>query len=96
MPAKEAAGGKQKKKKWSKAKTREKVVNAVLFDKAGYDKLLKEIPSAKFISPATVSDRLKINGSLARRAIKDLEAKGLIKRIVHHGAQLIYTRATSA
>jgi len=38
---------------------------------------------------------MKINGSLARRAIAFLEKEGHIKRVVHHHAQLIYTRATA-
>lgn len=43
-----------------------------------------------------LSDRLRIGGSLARAAIKDLAAKGLIKPIVKHANQLIYTRAIGA
>jgi small subunit ribosomal protein S25e len=54
---------------------------------------LKEVPAYKLITPSVVSDRLKINGSLARRAVRDLEKKGLIKRVSVHSAQSIYTRA---
>lgn len=36
-------GGKAKKKKWSKGKVRDKLNNLVLFDKATYDKLYKEV-----------------------------------------------------
>lgn len=36
-------GGKAKKKKWSKGKVRDKLNNAVLFDKPSYDKLYKEV-----------------------------------------------------
>jgi small subunit ribosomal protein S25e len=36
-------GGKAKKKKWSKGKVRDKLNNMVLFDKATYDKLYKEV-----------------------------------------------------
>jgi small subunit ribosomal protein S25e len=67
----------------------------VIFDKATYEKLLKEIPPAKVITPSVISERLKINGSLARRAIRELETKGLIKKITHHNRQTIYTRATA-
>ncbi|GJX11078.1 gypsy type transposase [Tanacetum coccineum] len=73
-PAK-SGGGKQKKKKWSKGKQKEKVNNMVLFDKATYDKLLSEAPKFKLITPSILSDRLRINGSLARKAIKDLMAR---------------------
>ena len=85
-------GGKAKKKKWSKGKTRDKLNNLVLFDKATYDKLLKEVPTYKLITPAIVSERLKVRGSLARKALRELLAKGLIRQVVAHNAQSIYTR----
>ena len=56
-------GGKAKKKKWSKGKTRDKLNNLVLFNKPTYDKLLKEVPTYKLITPSIVSERLKICGS---------------------------------
>ncbi|KAK7269699.1 hypothetical protein RIF29_22433 [Crotalaria pallida] len=88
-------GGKQKKKKWSKGKQKEKVNNMVLFDQASYDKLLSEAPKYKLITPSVLSDRLTINGSLARKAIKDLMARGSIRMISSHASQQIYTRATN-
>merc|ERR1712214_267911 len=87
-------GGKAKKKKWSKGKTRDKLNNLVLFDKPTYDKLLKEVPTYKLITPSIVSERLKVRGSLARKALHELSQKGLIKQVVQHSAQLIYTRVT--
>jgi len=89
-------GGKAKKKKWSKGKVRDKLNNLVLFDKATYDKLYKEVPSYKLITPSVVSERLKIRGSLARAALKELQTKGLIRLVEKHHAQMIYTRATKA
>merc|ERR1711915_17381 len=89
-------GGKAKKKKWSKGKVRDKLNNLVLFDKATHDKLLKEVPSYKLITPSVVSERLKISGSLARRSLDDLQQKGLIRQVVKHHAQLVYTRTTKA
>ena len=62
------SGGKAKKKKWSKGKVRDKLNNLVLFDKATYDKLCKEVPNYKLITPAVVSERL---------LAKMLEKKGL-------------------
>ncbi|KAK3276844.1 40S ribosomal protein S25 [Cymbomonas tetramitiformis] len=90
-----SGGGKQKKKKWSKGKMKEKVNNLVLFDKATYDKMLTEVPKYKMITPSILSDRLRINGSLARKAIHTLMAKGLIRAISKHSTQSIYTRATN-
>ena len=92
--AKASSGGAKKaKKKWSKGNVKDKLTNKVIFDQETYDKLLKEVPSYKLITPSVVSDRMKINGSLARRAVRDLEKKGLIKRVAVSGAQSIYTRA---
>ena len=58
---KEGGGGKAKKKKWSKGKTRDKLNNLVLFDKGTYDKLYKEVPTYKLITPSIVSERLKVS-----------------------------------
>jgi len=80
--------------KWSKGKVRDKLNNLVLFDKATYDKLYKEVPSYRLITPSVVSERLKIRGSLARRGLEELLSKGLIREVSKHHAQLIYTRAT--
>merc|ERR1712161_36760 len=87
------AGGRSKKKKWSNGKVKEKLANAVMFDKNTYDKMLKEIPKAKLITVAVVSERLKVNGSVARVGIRHLEEKGMIEHVgdKHHAA-LIYTR----
>merc|ERR1711973_906947 len=79
-------GGKAKKKKWSKGKTRDKLNNLVLFDKATYDKLLKEVPTYKLITPSIV------RGSLAKRGLDELHEKGLIKLVLSHHAQMVYTR----
>ncbi|XP_033107137.1 40S ribosomal protein S25-like [Anneissia japonica] len=71
-----SSGGKAKKKKWSKGKVRDKLNNLVLFDKATYDKFYKEVPSYKLITPSVVSERLKIRGSLARKALEEMLRKG--------------------
>lgn len=81
------------KKKWSKGRVKDKANNAVVFDKPTYEKLFKEVPTYKLVSPSILVDRLRINGSLARAAIKELEAQGIIKPVVVHGSQKIYTRA---
>lgn len=62
--------------KWSKGKVRDKLNNQVLFDKGTYEKLYKEVPQYKLITPAVVSERLKVRGSLARRALIELREKG--------------------
>ena len=88
------AGGKGKKKKWSKGKVREKVANKVLFEEELYSTLQTTVPKMKLITPSALVERLKINGSLARAAIKELEADDLIKRVSFHHSQWVYTRST--
>ena len=39
--------------------------------------------------------KIQINGSLARRAIRELMAKGVIRMVAAHSSQQIYTRATN-
>merc|ERR1712100_518368 len=71
-----AGGGKAKKKKWNSGKTKEKTNNAVYLDEATYEKLLSDVPKSRLITVSTISDKLRVNGSVARAAIRDLEAKG--------------------
>ncbi|TAQ90371.1 hypothetical protein B7494_g1322 [Chlorociboria aeruginascens] len=92
-----AAGGKPKaKKKWSKGKVKDKAQHAVILDKAISDKLNKDVQSYRLVTVAVLVDRLKINGSLARRCLKDLEERGIIKKVVGHSKLNIYTRAIAA
>jgi small subunit ribosomal protein S25e len=88
-----ANSSKGKKKKWSKGKLKEKVNNLVLFDQGTYDKMIAEVPKYKMITASILSDRLRVNGSLARAAITELLAKGLIKPVAENHHQKIYTRA---
>ena len=93
--AKSSGGGKAKKKKWSKGKVKEKLSNLVLFDKITYDKMLADVPKLKLITPSIISEKLKVNGSLARKAVRELVSKNLIRPILTHKQQSIYTRATN-
>lgn len=88
------AGGKGKRKKWSKSKSASKLANLVLFDKKTYEKMKTEVPKMKIITTATVCDRCKINGSLARVGIREMEEEGLIRKVLSHRRQLVYTRST--
>ncbi len=58
--------------------------------------MLLQVPKYKMISPSVLADRLRINGSLARAAIRELVSRGLIKPLVQHHSQMVYTRATGA
>ncbi|EEB09466.1 40S ribosomal protein S25 [Schizosaccharomyces japonicus yFS275] len=84
------------KKKWSKGKVKDKAQHATVFDKAIIDRINKEVPAFKFISVSVLVDRMKINGSLARVAIKELARRGVIQEVERHSKQVIYTRAPAA
>ncbi|GBF67309.1 40S ribosomal protein S25 [Trichophyton mentagrophytes] len=75
---------------------KDKAVHAVVLDKTTSEKLYKDVQSYRLITVATLVDRLKINGSLARKALADLEEKGQIKKVVGHSKMNIYTRAVAA
>merc|ERR1712232_117950 len=89
-----ASGGKGKRKKWSKGKARDKLNSQILFDKASYEKFQKEVPTYKLITTAVLADRLKIRGSLARRAIKEMVKDGKVAPMSTHHMVGIYTRTT--
>jgi small subunit ribosomal protein S25e len=88
-----AAGAKKQKKKWSKGKVKDKAQHAVLLDKNISDKLYKDVQSYRLVTVAVLVDRMKINGSLARQCIRDLEEKGMIKPVITHSKMKIYSRA---
>merc|ERR1711968_272467 len=93
--AKSKSGASAKKKKWSKGKVREKLNNLVTFDQNTFDRMMKEGATMKLVTPSTLSERLKISGSLARRSIQELLKAGSIKLVDKHSNQYIYTRNTS-
>ena len=70
---------------------KDKAQHAVVLDKNVTDKLNKDVQSYRLITVATLVDRLKINGSLARKALKDLEAQGQIKKVVGHSKLSVYS-----
>jgi small subunit ribosomal protein S25e len=41
------AGGKGKKKKWSKNKSRDKILNEVLFKETTYERMMNEVPKVR-------------------------------------------------
>ena len=86
------AGGKGKKKKWSKGKSRDKVENKVLFSKEQWERFNSEVPKMKLITVSTVVEKLKINAGLARRALNQMAKDGEISAVCVTRAQRIYTR----
>ncbi|EDO07374.1 putative ribosomal protein S25 [Babesia bovis T2Bo] len=89
-----AMASRGKRKKWVKVKTKDKANHAVFFDKATYDKLMSDIPKARLITISTIVDKLKVNASMARKALAHLEEQKLIKPVCdQHHAQRLYTKA---
>ena len=67
----------------------------MVFDKITLDKIT-ELATSKVLTISTMVDRAKINGSLARKALRDLESRGLIRKVLASSTIPIYTRATPA
>jgi small subunit ribosomal protein S25e len=70
---------------------KDKAQHAVVMDKTIQERLNKDVLTYRLITTAVLVDRLKINGSLARKAIAELEEKGVIKKIVGHSKLSIYS-----
>merc|ERR1712080_677018 len=77
-------GSKGKKKKWSKGKLREKRNHKVVYNgQNDLEKVLKEVPKKmKVITVYGLVEAYKINGSLARRTIRELLKRGSIKTVL--------------
>jgi len=90
-----AASSKAGKKKWSKGKVKENLALAVFIDKETYAKAKTDVPKMKLITVSTVSDKMKVNGSMARRLIRHLAESNLIKKLDYHHTQYIFTGASS-
>merc|ERR1712242_639380 len=85
------SSSKGKKKKWSKGKVRDKLVNLALFDKAN-----KEVPGYKIVTASIASERMKVRASLAKQALRRLAAEGKIEEVVKHSGQVVYKKIATA
>jgi ribosomal protein S25 len=80
------------KKKWSKGKVREKKNYRVVLTKVLFDKIMKEVPrKMKVITVYNLVENYKINGSLARRIIRELMKQAMIRPVATHSDHVIYT-----
>lgn len=83
----------QAKKKWTaKGRVKDKIANKIVIDAESWEKLINEVPKYKLITPAIVSERLKVNGSVARACIKHLAHSRQIVRVTP-SSQWLYTKA---
>merc|ERR1712054_124607 len=92
--AKAAQSRKGAKKKWTKGKVKDKVNHAVFIEQAsenGYELGIHKV--GRMVSVSTFVDKFKVNGSVARAMMKKMHEKGILKSVVKHGKQLVYTQA---
>ena len=79
LPAKNKSGGKPKKKSWTKVKVKDKLNNAVFVDAKAFDRITKELGKQAVITVASVCDKFKVNGAVARKVLRELTNKNIIK-----------------
>ena len=72
-------GAKAKKKSWTKVKIKDKLNNAVFLDQKSYEKISKEAAKIQALTISIVCDKFKVNGSVARKVLKDLCSKGVVR-----------------
>ena len=78
---KKAGKTKAKKKSWTKVKVKDKLNLDVFLDEKRWAKMATEIPKILVITRATLSEKYKVNGSVARSIIRELSKQGTIKRV---------------
>jgi len=81
-----------KRKKWTKGKIKEKSNNAVLIDRDGYEKIIKEVCKNKLLTPSNLTDRFHITVSLAKNIFSDLCDKKVLKSVDAATKKTLYTK----
>ena len=75
-------GGGVKKKKWSAAKSKDKLNLSVYWTKQAHEKLLKDLVAKEpYLTPSIVSSKLKVNVSCAREALFELLKNEVLKPV---------------
>ena len=87
------SASKAKKKKWTTGKVRDTLNNAAMWDTGVAEKMKTEVPKWKVITASIISERFKVNGSLARESLRFLEEKGMIRAVRTGPICKIYTRS---
>lgn len=77
--------------KWTKGKVKDKVDHAVFLDQATHDKMINSIPKInKHISVATIIEKYKVVGSVARVMLRKCLENGSLKLAEGHSRQALY------
>ncbi|KAM3129397.1 hypothetical protein pb186bvf_018471 [Paramecium bursaria] len=81
------------KKKWTKGRNKDKLNNAVFLDAQQYKQIDAQVSKlGSLVTVSVLSDKFKINGSLARKVLKHFETKGVLVPVGdQHNSQYIYT-----
>jgi small subunit ribosomal protein S25e len=75
------ASRKSSKKKWSKGKEKDKKDLAVFVTSKQLADMEKEVQKMRLVTPSVVSDRFKVNCSIAKRVIRYFAGKNLIRAL---------------
>ena len=88
------SGDGAKRKKWSKSKQKEKLNNSVFWTKPLHAKLIKDIIGKEpYVTTSMVSDKLKVNMSMAREALKELrEQEQIVPSSEYHSKYCCYVK----
>ena len=66
--------------------------NAVYLDAKLYERVVKEAPKFLVITVSELCNKFKVNGAVARKIIRDLHTKNLIRQVGdHHSAFSVYS-----
>ena len=77
-----------KKKKWSAAKSKDKLNLSVYWTKQAHEKLLKDLLAKEpYLTPSIVSSKLKVNVSCAREALFELLREEKIKPVDEYSSK---------
>jgi len=80
--------GAPKKKKWSSSKQKEKLNLTVFWTQKNHEKLVQDIIAHNpYVTPSIVSDKLKINVSCAREALRELLDNGVLQPSVEYNSK---------
>ncbi len=82
------ASRKTSKKKWSSGKQKEKKDLAVFVTSKQLADMEKEVQKMRLVTPSIVSDRFKVNCSIARQVIRHFASKNLVRALDSQSRQL--------
>jgi small subunit ribosomal protein S25e len=82
----------KRKGKWGRVKEFESIERALIIDNDLKEKMLKEIPKQKVITPTAICQKYQVRMHVAKGIIKELETTG---KIVFH-KKTAYTRVYKA